>query len=65
VDRQSDGYEQTKTDNMRLSDQLSSAQELSKAVSDELAKKTSDLTELENRVQLELEESSNKVSTNC
>ena len=65
MDRQSDGYEQTKTDNMRLSDQLSSAQELSKAVSDELAKKTSDLTELENRVQLEQEESSNKVSTNC
>ena len=65
MDRQSDGYEQTKTDNMRLSDQLSSAQELSKAVSDELAKKTSDLTELENRVQLELEESSNKVSANC
>jgi len=62
VDRQSYGYEQVKSDNTRLCDQLSSVQEHGKEVSSELAKKNSDINELEKRLQLEQEEKCNKVS---
>ena len=62
MDRQSDGYEQAKSDNTRLGNQLLSAQEHCKAVSDELAKKNFNINELEKKLQLEQEENSNKVS---
>ena len=65
MDRQSDGYEQAKSDNTRLCDQLSSAQEHGKEVSSELAKKNSDINELEKKLQLEQEEKCNKVSVYC
>ena len=61
VERQADSFEQTKSINVSLHEQLLAAKNHSEVVSNELAEKSDELTQLEKRYQQEEETHSKKV----
>ena len=61
VERQADSFEQTKSNNVSLHEQLSAAKSHSEVVSNELAEKSDELTQLGKRYQQEEESHSKKV----